>query len=122
MPSTTQTFDATLPWVDALRSHGAEVALHSAGGTISYAVLADRVDDVARRLAGERRLVHVEARSDVASVVNLLAAQRAGHVVLLAAPGAAGERVRDAYSPVIVLTAAGAVEVRREAPAHELHT
>lgn len=121
MSTTTDTTAPALPWVDGLRAHGAAVALHTPDGTLTYAALAERVDALARRLAGQRRLVHVQARSTADSVVAVLGAQRAGHVVLLTAPGAAGERVRDAYDPDIVLTAAGDVQIRRVSPAYDLH-
>jgi acyl-CoA synthetase (AMP-forming)/AMP-acid ligase II len=110
-----------LAWVHGLAAHGTRTALHTDAGPVSYAELARRVDAVAERLAGARRLVLVEGRTTVETVVALLAAQRAGHVVLLAAAGEAAQRVGAAYRPDIVLDPSGRVDVRREASAHDLH-
>ncbi|WP_020579891.1 AMP-binding protein [Actinopolymorpha alba] len=111
----------TLPWVSRLGAHGTRPALWTAEGTVTYADLARRVDGLAARLAGPRRLVQVEGRSTVDTVVGYLAAQTAGHVVLLVAPGEPAARLRAAYRPDIVLAPSGGVEVVREASAHELH-
>jgi acyl-CoA synthetase (AMP-forming)/AMP-acid ligase II len=73
-PTTT----STLPWIDGLRDHGEAVALHTPAGTVTYGVLADRVDDLAGQLRGERPLVHVQARSSVESVVALLGTSSVG--------------------------------------------
>ncbi|WP_299446849.1 non-ribosomal peptide synthetase [uncultured Phycicoccus sp.] len=110
-----------LPWVAGLGEHGDRVALHTAQGPVTYAELADRVDALAARLAGARRLVHVEGRASHATVVALLAAQAVGHVVLLGAPGVAARALRGAYSPDVVIDADGGVQVLREEPAHVLH-
>jgi acyl-CoA synthetase (AMP-forming)/AMP-acid ligase II len=115
------TTTSTLPWIDGLRDHGEAVALHTPAGAVTYRVLADRVDDLAGQLRGERRLVHVQARSIAESVVALLAAHAAGHVVLLTAPGPSSARVREAYEPEIVLTSTGAAEIRSQSAAHDLH-
>lgn len=110
-----------LPWVTGLREHGDRVALHTSDGPVTYAGLSDRVDALAARLGGARRLVHVEGRASQATVVALLAAQRAGHVVLLGTPGVAARTLRAAYSPDVVIDADGGVEVVREVSAHVLH-
>lgn len=112
-----------LPWVAQLADHGTRPAVVTAEGTTSYADLARRVDDMARRLAGQRRLVLVQAAATLDSVVSYLAALSAGHVVLLAAGGdtGPGERLRTAYPPDIVLGPDGGVEIVREHPAQELH-
>nr|WP_202890068.1 non-ribosomal peptide synthetase [Actinopolymorpha rutila] len=118
----------TLPWVSRLAGHGTRPALHTSGategtaeGTVTYADLARRVDDLAERLDGPRRLVQVEGRSTVDTVAGYLAAQAAGHVVLLVAPGDPAARLREAYRPDVVLDPAGGVEIVRQRSAHELH-
>ena len=63
-----------LPWVCALSRYGSRPAILTAGHTITYADLARRVDELAARLAGPRRLVLLEARSTTESVVSYLAA------------------------------------------------
>lgn len=110
-----------LPWVDRLAGFGERVALHGPEGPVTYTELAARVEDLAGRLAGERRLVHVEMSTGVASVVALLAAQAAGHVVLLSAPGSAAHSLRGTYDPDVVLDATGSPDVRRVEPARPLH-
>ena len=80
--------------MSALSLYGSRPAILSAGRTITYAALARRVDEMAARLAGPRRLVLLEARSTPESVVSYLAALAAGHVVLLAAGGAGGPGAR----------------------------
>ncbi|MBR7744783.1 non-ribosomal peptide synthetase [Phycicoccus sp. BSK3Z-2] len=110
-----------LPWVHRLRAHGDRVALHTPDGPVTYAGLAARVGEAAVHLAGPRRLVQVEGRSTLASVVALLGAQAAGHVVLLGAPGSPAAALREAYDPDVVVDAAGGVDVRRAESAHVLH-
>ena len=124
----------TLPWVRGLGAHGTRTALYTSGdtygdtsdgtavGVVTYADLARRVDDLTARLAGPRRLVQVEGRSTVDTVVGYLAAQAAGHVVLLVAPGEPAARLREAYRPDVVLDPAGGVEIVREQSAHRLHS
>ena len=106
----------------ALSRFGDRVALQAPGGIVTYTELRDRVETRARDLAGPRRLVQVVGGStaDVDTVVALLAAQAAGHVVLLTPSGDAAAEVRRAYDPDIVLDAAG-VELRRTEPGHVLH-
>jgi acyl-CoA synthetase (AMP-forming)/AMP-acid ligase II len=114
---------AQLPWVSALSMHGGSPAIVTATGTITHATLARRVDELAERLAGPRRLVLLEARPTPESVVSYLAALAAGHVVLLAAggPGGPGARLAAAYDPDILLGSDGEVEIVRSTPAHDLH-
>ncbi|WP_377644525.1 AMP-binding protein [Oryzobacter terrae] len=90
--------------------------------TLSRAELAARVATTARRLAGERRLVHVRARNDLGTLVGLLAAQAAGHVVLLTpGPGAATDALAAAWDPDVTLDGDGTVAVRRARARHDLH-
>ncbi len=112
-----------LPWVHALSAHGARPALVTPEQTVTYAALARRVGELAAALAGPRRLVLVEGRSTPETVVAYLAAQAAGHVVLLAPAGADGpaRRLREAYDPDVVLGPQGSIEIRRPESAHALH-
>lgn len=115
-----------LPLADLAR-HGDRPAVRTAGGTLTYAELAARADDVARRL-GTRRLVAVAARNDVGSLVAYLGALAGGHVVLLVPgdkPEAAGALVA-AWDPDAVLRSDAAgddvvLDERRVGTAHELH-
>ncbi|WP_076263434.1 non-ribosomal peptide synthetase [Intrasporangium flavum] len=112
---------AELPWVSRLHEHGTRTALHTDAGPVGYAELARRVEDLAERLAGPRRLVLVEGRSTLEAVVAHLAALQAGHVVLLTTPGEAAQRLAAAYDPDVVLDASGGLEVLRDESAHDLH-
>lgn len=85
-----------------LRRYGDSAALLSADGTLSYADLADRVDEAAAALGTTRRLVLVAGRNDVDTVVALVAAQVAGHPVLLTPPGAAADALVAAYDPDVL--------------------
>jgi acyl-CoA synthetase (AMP-forming)/AMP-acid ligase II len=111
-----------LPWLEALVRFADRVALHTPDGPLTYAELRDRVEHRARELAGTRRLVQLVGgtTADLDTVVALLAAQSAGHVVLLTPAGTAAEELARAYDPDIVLTA-DALDVRRSEPRHDLH-
>lgn len=76
-------------FVHSLRCHGnAPAILADDGDTVSYAVLAELVDARLAELGPERRLVLLEARLDLATVVTYLAALKGRHPVLMAAPDA----------------------------------
>ncbi len=59
------------------------VALRTASGTTTYAELSGLVAEEARRLGPERRVVVLEARNDLATVVSLLGAWAGQHPVVL---------------------------------------
>ena len=109
-------------WVD-LRRHGDHPAVVTdTGTTVSYADLADRVDDLAAQLGGNRRLVLLAGENDLDSLVGYLAALQGGHPVLLLPGDNAGhlEAVVAAYDPDVVLDAHGLHE-RRPGTRHDLH-
>lgn len=90
--------------------------------TLSRADLADRVAETAARLAGPRRVVQLRAENTLATVVGLLAAHAAGHVVLLTpGPGDAASDLAAAWDPDVVLDADGTIRVHRTRSAHDLH-
>jgi acyl-coenzyme A synthetase/AMP-(fatty) acid ligase len=110
-------------FVTGLRRHGVRTALISGPARLSYAELADRVDDTAAALAGTRRLVLVPVSATVAALVGYLGALAAGHVVLLA-PGDdpdTVEALRRRWDPDVVLGADAAVLEARPDGHHELH-
>ncbi|MBE7163013.1 MAG: AMP-binding protein, partial [Williamsia herbipolensis] len=78
---------STPRFVAGLRTHGGRTALITADGALTYAELADRVDEAAAALAGPRKLVLVALAPTVDALVAYLGALRAGHVVLLAPAG-----------------------------------
>ena len=103
-----------------LAGHGESIALHGAGGSVTYAELADRVADRARTLGGTRRLVLLEAANDVETVVTHLAALNHGHVVLLTAPGAPARQLTHAWDPDVVARG-DQIAARRAGSTHDLH-
>ncbi len=105
---------ATAFW-DGLAAFGDATALHTEDGSVTYADLAARVDDLAARLGPTRRLVALRARNDIATVVGYLACLRGRHPVLVTAD----DRLDAAYDPDVVLD--GALRERRRGTAHDLH-
>jgi acyl-CoA synthetase (AMP-forming)/AMP-acid ligase II len=110
-------------FVTGLRHHGARTALISGPERLSYAELADRVDDAAAALAGTRRLVLVPASATVAGLVGYLGALAAGHVVLLAPAGDPDtvDSLRRSWDPDVVLGVDATVLEARDESRHELH-
>ena len=116
----------TVGFVTTLRSHGTAPAVHTGSHTLTYAALADLVDDAAASLGGGRRLVQLAADNSLDSLVTYLGALSAGHVPLLA-PGDRLQhldRLAAAYDPDVVAGAGEAgwrVVHRHDRPTHELH-
>ncbi|MGH3737162.1 MAG: AMP-binding protein [Micromonosporaceae bacterium] len=115
-----------VPFAANLAAYGDAAALLTADGQVSYAELAARVDAVARRFTGPRRLVLLAAANTVDSVVGYLAALAAGQPLLVVAGD--NPRQRDAmiaaYDPDVVLYPAGGglrIDERRTGSAHLLH-
>jgi len=117
---------ALATFATSLSQHGDRLAVASRNQSLTYAQLADRVDDAADRLGGGRRLVMVAAANDVESLVGYLAALRAGHPVLLV-PGDRADhvaRVTAAFDPDVLIAEQGSgweTTARRSGSAHTLH-
>lgn len=112
----------TATFFDGVDVPGAATAVITPGRTVTYSELAARVDEVAQRLGGGRRLVLVVAANDLDCLVVYLAALSAGHALLLL-PGdnrAAVTRLTEVYDPDVVVRG-GVVRHRRDGSAHELH-
>lgn len=105
---------------DRLRAHGDRAAVHTESGTTSYRDLADRVDAAAAELGPHRRLVLLEARNDLASLVTHLGALAGDHVVLPVPVGRMHSALIDTYDPDVVV-ADGVMTHRRRGVGHELH-
>ena len=102
-----------------LRTHGDRPAVHTAGQTIGYRQLADLVERAATGFAGDRKLILLETRNDVATLVHYLGALAGGHVVLPVPSGSDHADLLDTYRPDIVIGAHG---VRHgDAQNHALH-
>ncbi|MFC0005223.1 AMP-binding protein [Micromonospora siamensis] len=113
------------PFVHDLATHGDRPALITADGTISYTELATRVEEAARRLGPQRRLVLVAGANTVEALVAYLAGLRGGHPVLLVPDsGPATRTLVEAYDPDVVIgpvDGTWTIEERRRGTAHELH-
>ncbi|WP_199555325.1 AMP-binding protein [Sandaracinobacteroides hominis] len=97
-------------WASGLDRFGEAVALLPEDGPqVSYAELMRLADGFAARLGGERRLVLLGVRNDVASVAAYLGCLRGGHPVLLLAAGEDHRRISDAFRPDAVWDAASDV-------------
>ncbi len=83
----------------SLRRHGDAPALLAAGERLTYAELADRVEQRAAALGSERRLLLLECRNTVETVVAYLAALEAGHPVILVGPDCPRDELEATYGP-----------------------
>ena len=107
-------------FVDRLVDFGDATALiDDDGRIISYATLAADVDAMAKRLGSTPRLVLVETRCNVSSVVAYLGALRGRHPVLLTS-GPAADALRRHYSPAVIVDGDGVVRDTGAAPV-DLH-
>lgn len=106
--------------IDVLRSHGDNVAVATDTQQLTYAQLADRVAATAPGFGDTRRLVLLETRNEIWTLVHYLAALAGGHVVLPVPAGRDHSTMVQTYDPD-VLVAAGEVHHRRRAARHRLH-
>ena len=107
------------PLVDHLRRHGGNAAVLTESRRLSYRELADLVGAVARELGPRRRLVLLEARNDIHTLVHYLGALAGDHVVIPVPAGRDDGAVIATYQPDVVIDATG-VHVRRGG-GHLLH-
>ncbi|MGB2572519.1 AMP-binding protein [Micromonospora citrea] len=114
-----------VPFVRDLARHGDRPAVVTDGGVLSYAELAARVAQTARRLGTRRRLVLVTGANTVDALVAYLGALHGGHPVLLVpGDGPAAGTLTEAYDPDVVIgTADGGWTLRERRPGttHDLH-
>ena len=104
--------------LDHLRGHGEKVAVLTDSQQLSYHQLADAVADTARELGGARRLVLLETRNDLATLVHYLAAMAGGHVVLPVDARRDHTAILQTYEPDVVIDANG---IHRGGGRHRLH-
>ena len=93
--------------LDHLRGHGEKVAVLTDSQQLSYRQLADAVADTARELGGACRLVLLETRNDLATLVHYLAAMAVGHVVLPVDARRDHTAILQTYEPDVVIDANG---------------
>lgn len=109
-----------------LGAHGDRTAVITADQELTYRDLALRVDAVAERLGGHRRLVLLTGANQLDALIHYLAALAAGHPLLLV-PGDSPDSVESliaAYDPDVVIRPDGdqwAIDERRAVTAHHLH-
>ncbi|BCI52648.1 AMP-dependent synthetase [Mycolicibacterium litorale] len=106
--------------VDRLRGHGERVAVLTDTQRLSYRDLADAVSEVAAALGPTRRLVLLETRNDLPTLVHYLGALAGGHVVLPVAAERGHDELVDTYDPDVVVDGDG-LHIRRAGSAHALH-
>jgi acyl-CoA synthetase (AMP-forming)/AMP-acid ligase II len=104
--------------LDHLYSQGDNVAVLTDTQQLSYHRLADAVADTARELVGPRRLVVLETRNDVATLVHYLAAMACGNVVLPVSAGRDHTAILQTYEPDVVIDADG---IHHGGRRHRLH-
>ena len=106
--------------LDHLRGHGEHVAVLTDTQQLSYRQLADTVADAAQELDGPRRLVLLETRNDLATLVRYLAAMAGGHVVLPVPAGRDHTAIVQTYEPDVVIDDDG-IHHRHRGGRHRLH-
>ena len=110
-----------------LARHGSAPALVTDTGTLTYAELAELVEERRRMLGRTRRLVLLEAAAEIDFVATYLAALDGHHPVLLAPAGAATSEswrsLRESYDPDVVVArgSGGRIDERRPGTMHRLH-
>jgi acyl-CoA synthetase (AMP-forming)/AMP-acid ligase II len=104
--------------LDHLYSQGDNVAVLTNTQQLSYHRLADAVANTARELDGRRRLVVLETRNDVGTLVHYLAAMAGGHVVLPVSAGRDHTAILHTYEPDVVIDADG---IHHGGRRHRLH-
>ncbi len=108
------------PLLDHLRGHGERVAVLTETEHLTYHQLADTVADTAHALDGPRRLVMLETRNDLATLVRYLAAMAGGHVVLPVPAGRDHATIVQTYEPDVVIDGDG-INHRHRGGRHRLH-
>jgi acyl-CoA synthetase (AMP-forming)/AMP-acid ligase II len=95
-------------------------ALVTPGSSLSYADLADRVRERTADLGSTRRLVLLECRNDIETVVTYLAALEGRHPVLLAGLDCLRDDLVATYRPDVVASGSR-LDVHGRATGHDLH-
>ena len=109
-------FDGLL---EHLASHGERVAVMTDDRTLTYRELADETASVAAELGAERRLVLIETRNELSTLVAYLGALAAHHVVMPLPGGRDHETVIRTYAPDVIVRDGSLAH--RHRPAHRMH-
>lgn len=102
LPTTPPARPVGEPPIGRIAGFGTTPALVTQNGNLTYAELADRVRSRTVELGTSRRLVLLECRNDVETVVTYLAALEGYHPVLLASPDCPRDELLATYRPGIV--------------------
>ena len=106
--------------VDRLHRHGDRVAVLTETSSLTYRELADQVAAIGARLGEARRLVLLETRNDLHTLVHYLGALAGDHVVLPTSAGHGHSTVLRSYDPDVVIDG-DRIHERRKGSAHRLH-
>ncbi len=106
--------------VEYLHAYGDRVAVLTETTSLTYRELAERVTAVASQLGATRRLVLLETRNDLATLVHYLGALAGDHVVLPMSAGRSNSAVLRSYDPDVVIDDHG-IDERRFGSTHRLH-
>ncbi len=107
--------------VDHLACHGDDIAVITAEKTVTYAELATLVAARAAELGARRKLVLLETRNDLPTLVAYLGALAVHHVVLPVPVGGDHRPVVETYHPDVIVADGVITEGPRRRPATELH-
>jgi acyl-CoA synthetase (AMP-forming)/AMP-acid ligase II len=103
-----------------LRSHGERIAVLTESQQVTYRDLADRVTDAACKIGETRRLVLLETRNDLSTLVHYLAALAGRHVALPVPAGRDHAALARTYQPDVVVDYNG-VHHRQRGTSHQFH-
>ena len=106
--------------VDHLRAHGERVAVLTETGQLTYRALADRVAAAADEFGSIRRLVMLETRNDITTLVHYLGALAGNHVVLPVPAGRDNSAMLTTYRPDVIVDAGG-VHTLHSSSGHRFH-
>ena len=106
--------------VEHLHRHGERLAVATRTELLSYRELATRVAAITERLGCTRRLVLLETRNDVDTLVSYLGALAGGHVVLPMPAGREHTAIMDTYDPDVVIDGTR-IHERRPGTSADLH-
>ena len=106
--------------VQYLRARGERVAVLTEWQQLTYRELADRVAAAERELGQTRRLVLLETRNDLTTLVHYLGALAGKHVVLPVPAGRDHATLVQTYQPDVVIDGSG-VHQRHRGTGHVLH-
>jgi AMP-binding enzyme/Phosphopantetheine attachment site len=106
--------------LDHLRRHGEQVAVLTETHQVTYHQLAESVAVAAQEVGGPRRLVLLETRNDLVTLVRYLAAMSGGHVVMPVPAGRDHTAIMQTYEPDVVIDDNG-IHHRHRGGRHRLH-